>query len=275
VQELRGRNGLLTGAAGGLGRYIALALAEQGVDLALSDLPGEKLDELCTEVAAKGGRAEPVLADLTKGSGRDGLIPAAEKAIGPLDLLVNNAGLEFGGSFLKSTGEELEAIVDVNVLAVMALTRAALPGMLERRRGHVVNIASLAGKLATPYLVSYSATKHGVVGFTHALRAEYGAEPVGFSAICPTLISQVGMFGRLEAKVGKAPRVIGVLPPERVGQAVVKAIRENRAEVIVSGTPVKPLIFMNALFPRAATRMSRVRPMRRFAQRFAQARGRL
>jgi short-subunit dehydrogenase len=275
VKELRGRNALLTGAGGGLGRYIARALAAEGMNLALSDRPGEKVEHLCEEIAATGVGVESVSADLTKGSGRDGLITAAEKAIGPLDVLVNNAGLEFGGSFLRTTTEELEAIVDVNLLAVMGLTRAALPGMLERGRGHVVNVASLAGKVPPPYLASYAATKHGVIGFTHALRAEYGAKPVGFSAVCPGFVTQVGMFGRLERKVGEAPRIIGRLPPERVGVAVVEAIRDNRAELVLSPTPMKPLIFMNALFPRAATRMARIRPMMRFAERYARARGRL
>ena len=114
----------------------------------------------------------------------------AEEALGPLDILVNNAGIEFGGPFGGTTQAELEAIVAVNLLAVMDLTRLILPGMLERSRGHVVNIASLAGKVPRRYLASYAATKHGVVGFTHALRAELGTKPVGFSAICPA--SSVG-----------------------------------------------------------------------------------
>ena len=107
------------------------------------------------------------------------------RGAGPLDILVNNAGVEFGGSFVSPTEPELETIVQVNLWRVMDLTRIVLPGMLERGRGHVVNIASLAGKMPAPCLASYSATKHGVVGFTHALRAENGDEPVGFSAICP------------------------------------------------------------------------------------------
>ena len=84
----------------------------------------------------------------------------------------------------------------------MDLTRIVLPGMLERGRGHVVNIASLAGKTPVPYLATYAATKHGVVGFTHSLRAEYGAEPVSFSAICPVFVTDVGMYARLDAAPG-------------------------------------------------------------------------
>ncbi len=147
---------------------------------------------------------------------------------------MNNAGIEFGGPFAGTTEAELEAIVTVNLLAVMDLTRLMLPGMHERRRGHVVNIASLAGKAPSPYLASYSATKHGVVGFTHALRAEHGPEPVGFTAICPVFISRVGMYGRIEDRI-EGPNPIGTLPPERVGEAVVRALRRNPAEVIVGG----------------------------------------
>ena len=147
---------------------------------------------------SRGVQVEHTPADLTDADERRRLAAWAEEALGPIDILVNNAGIEFGGPFAGTTEAELEAIVAVNLLAVMDLTRLMLPGMLERRRGHVVNIASLAGKAPSPYLASYSATKHGVVGFTHALRAEHGREPVGFSAICPVFISRVGMYGRIE-----------------------------------------------------------------------------
>ena len=169
---------------------------------------------------------------------------------------------------------ELEAILDVNLLATMALTREALPGMLERGRGHVVNIASLAGKAPTAYLASYCATKHGVVGFTHSLRSEYGNEPVGFSAICPGFISQVGMYGRWEDQMGDPPG-LGTLPPERVGEAVVRAIAKNVPEVIVAKGPVRPLILLAAFFPRTMARISRRKRYTDFAERFAEVRGRL
>ncbi len=162
----------------------------------------------------------------------------------------------------------------VNLLAVMDLTRIVLPGMLERQRGHIVNIASLAGKIPTPGLASYSATKHGVVGFTHALRAENVGEPVGFSAICPGFVSRVGMYGRIE-HLAPAPRVLGTVPPESVGAAVVRAIRQNLPEVIVNKRPVRPLILLNAVAPRLAARVGRARPIREFAERVAEARGRL
>jgi short-subunit dehydrogenase len=123
-------------------------------------------------------------------------------------------------------------------------------------------------------LTSYTATKHGVVGFTHALRAENLGEPVGFSAICPGFVSRVGMYGRFEHLV-PAPRMVGTVPPESVGDAVVRAIRQNLPEVIVNKHPVRPLILLNAVAPRLVARVGRARPMREFAERLARASGRL
>ena len=117
----------------------------------------------------------------------------------------------------------------------MELTRVVLPGMLERGRGHVVNIASLAGKIAVavPRLLLRPPST-AVVGFTHSLRAELGPEPVGFTAICPGFISRVGHVRAARAPGSRpAARDLGKLPPEAVGEAVVKGIRENRAQSMV------------------------------------------
>ena len=274
MDDLGGRNALLTGAGGGLGGYIARALAAQGVNLALTDLPEAPLEGLARELRPSGVAIEHAPADLSDRDDRQRLVRLAEDRLGGIDILVNNAGLEFGGSFLRMIPEELEAIAAVNLVAVMDLTRLVLPGMLARGRGHVVNLASLAGKIPAPALTAYAATKHGVVGFTHTLRAEYGNEPVGFTAVCPTFISRVGMFGRLEHRLEDGSNPIGTLPPERVGDAVVSAIRNNAAEIVLSGRPVRPLILLHSLVPAAATRVARARPLREFSERFAKARGR-
>ena len=157
-------------------------------------------------------------ADLTERSDYETLVERAEEALGPLDILVNNAGLEFGGAFISNSLDEIDAIAEVNLKALMVLTRQALPGMLARRRGHVVNIASLAGKTTPPSLATYVATKHGVVGFTHSLRAEHGSGPVSFSAICPAFVGREGMYGRLEADLPEPPWYLRPFPPERVGR---------------------------------------------------------
>ena len=271
--ELRGANVLLTGAAGGLGGYIASALAGQGANLVLSDLPQADLSGRAAELAAKGVKVEVVPSDLAEPEGRVKLIADAEKALGPIDVLVNNAGLEFGGAFTETTSEQISLISRVNLEAVMDLTLRALPGMLERRRGHIVNLASMAGKLPSPYLATYAATKHGVVGFTHSLRLEYGSEPVGISAICPIFITKVGMYGRLEHLVGEPPPEMQTMPPEAVGEAVLEAIRENKAEVLVTKGPTKPLIGLYALSPGGVVSLfRRRRRVFEFAREFTSAR---
>jgi len=276
MEQLRGTNALLTGAAGGLGHAIARALAADGVNLVLSDLSGTPfLDELADELRARGVRAEAVTADLTQREDSESLVAKAEEALGPIDILVNNAGLEFGGRFETNSIDEIEAITDVNLKALMVLTRQALPGMLSRRRGHVVNIASLAGKTTPPSLATYVATKHGVVGFTHSLRAEHGSEPVSFSAICPAFVGREGMYGRLEADLPDPPWYLKPFPPERVGEAVVSAIRDDRAEVVVNERSLKPLIALSSLAPGLMARLANTPWARRFSEEAEAARAKV
>jgi short-subunit dehydrogenase len=274
VEQLRGRNALVTGAGGGLGAYIARALAGEGVNLAVTDLPGSSVDGLSAELRTRGVQVEHAPADLTDRDERRRLASWAADALGPIDILVNNAGVEFGGPFLDTSPEQLELTVAVNLLAVMDLTRLLLPGMLDRRRGHVVSMASLAGKIPPPQLASYGATKHGVVGFTGALRAELADEPVGFSAICPGFVGRVGMFGRLEPYIEGGSVPMGTIPPERVGDAVVRAVREDVGEIVLNRRPVKPLILLNAIAPGAASRLARLRPIRESMERMRKARER-
>jgi short-subunit dehydrogenase len=274
VEQLRGRNALVTGAGGGLGAYIARALAGEGVNLAVTDLPGSSVDGLSAELRTRGVQVEHAPADLTDRDERRRLASWAADALGPIDILVNNAGVEFGGPFLDTSPEQLELTVAVNLLAVMDLTRLLLPGMLDRHRGHVVSMASLAGKIPPPQLASYGATKHGVVGFTGALRAELADERVGFSAICPGFVGRVGMFGRLEPYIEGGSVPMGTIPPERVGDAVVRAIREDVGEIVLNRRPVKPLILLNAIAPGAASRLARLRPIRESMERMRKARER-
>jgi short-subunit dehydrogenase len=273
MEQLQGTNALVTGAAGGLGHAIARALAAERVNLVLSDLPDTPfLDDLAAELRARGVRVETVTADLTQRTDAETLVAEAEEALGPLDILVNNAGLEFGGPFLTNSLDEVESIVDVNLKSLMVLTRQALPGMLSRRRGHVVNIASLAGKTTPPSLATYVATKHGVVGFTHSLRTEHGPDPVSFSAICPAFVGREGMYGRLQADLPDPPWYLKPFPPERVGEAVVRAIRDDRAEIIVNERSLKWLIALSSLAPGLMARAANTPWARRFSEEAATAR---
>lgn len=234
--ELRGARTLVTGARGGLGVAICDELEKRGANVLTADLPGA------------GAALE---ADLSR---PDGPAELAEEA-GEVDVLVNNAGVEFVGAFLRHTPEELEAITRINLLAPMELIRLLLPGMAERGRGHVVNMASLAGRVPTAWTSTYNATKHGLVGLTHSLRAEYAPRPIGFSVICPGFISDVGMYGRHEGAVD-VPSTLGTLPPSKVGEAVAEAVEKDRAEVIVNSKPVRPVFAMAAAAPAATAKLS-------------------
>ena len=272
---LRGANALVTGAAGGLGRYICRALAAQGANIAVSDLSGKPLESRAEEVASFGTRVEPVAADLAKQGERRGLVEAAEQALGPLDVLVNNAGLEFVGPYAEAPLTQIDLITKVNLLTPMELTRIALPGMLERRRGHIVNIASLAGKAPLAYFHTYNATKFGIVGFSHAIRHELSEEPVSMSVICPGFIAREGMYGRVEDHVEqRGGNPLGASPPERVGEGVVRAIRDDRAEIIISERPIRPLIALASVAPKAAMWLNEKAGTREAAREFGAAQGR-
>jgi short-subunit dehydrogenase len=269
--DLKGANALVTGAAGGLGRYICRALAVKGANLVVSDLAGDPLDARAAEIARFGARVETVAADLSKQRERRGLIDAAEEALGPVDVLVNNAGLEFVGPFAEAPLAQIDLITKVNLLTPMELSRIALPGMLERGRGHIVNIASLAGKAPLAYFHTYNATKFGVVGFSHALRHELTEEPVSVSVICPGFIEREGMYGRVEQHVRKVGNPLGSSPPEKVGEAVVRAVQDDKAEIVITARPVRPLIALASVAPKAAIWLNEKAGTRQTAREFGAA----
>ena len=144
---------------------------------------------------------------------------------------------------------EIEQTLTVNLVAPMLLTRAVLPAMRARRQGHVVNIVSAAGKSGTPFEAAYSASKFGLVGFTHALRGELDGTGVGCSVICPGFIADDGMYARFAESGLKASPILGVSKMHKVTEAVVDAIRKNRAEIIVNPTPLRPVLMVDVVAP--------------------------
>lgn len=251
MKNLRGANILLTGAAGGIGRHIARALAGNSANLALSGRNVEALEQLAGETRALGVSVVIVPADLAEPDAARSLPARAEQELGPLDVVVNNAGIELTSAFTLLDTAELETMTTVNLLAPMAITHAVLPGMLERGRGHVVQMASLAGKSGPPFSEPYAATKAGLVGLTESLRAEYAGSPVGFSVVCPGFVADEGMYARAKERGVTGSRLMGESRPEAVARAVVTAIRRDAPELIVNPTPVRPLLAFRELSPRA------------------------
>jgi short-subunit dehydrogenase len=240
--ELRGANAIVTGASRGIGVHIARALAKEGVNLVLAARSAAELETVRVETTGLGVRAASIPCDVVDPDARSELVERAEAEIGPIDIVINNAGVETVGQFHTMAAKELVRVLDVNLIAPVLLTRALLPGMIERGRGHVVNISSGAGKVGVAYAASYSASKHALVGLTHSLRAEYHGSPVGFSVVCPAFVSDTGMYDRWERAGAKAPWFVGRSTPQKVAKVVVSCIRRDRAEVLVNFPPLRPLV---------------------------------
>ena len=253
--RLQGATALLTGASGGLGAHLARALAGRGAHVALSGRNEAALASLRDELRASGVRCEAVVADLADVAQAAALVARAEEAIGPLDLLVNNAGVESAGAYAQMEPEDVGAVVAVNLLAPMLVTRAALERMQRRGRGHVVTVASLAGKGGVPFDVPYATTKAGLVGLTRSLRAELHGSPVGISVVCPGFVAGDGMYARMAAVGVRAPRALAPVEPGRVTAAVLDAVERDRPEVLVTALPMRPLLAVQELAPRVAERI--------------------
>jgi NAD(P)-dependent dehydrogenase (short-subunit alcohol dehydrogenase family) len=265
--HLQGRTVLLTGAGGGIGHHIAETLARRGARVVASDIDEDRLEPLAG-VAARLG------ADLRDLDAAEALVARAEEAAGPLDVLVNCAGLEYTGAYADQERAEIEDLVRVNLLAPMTLIRAALPGMLARGRGHVVNIASVAGKGPAPYLATYGTTKAALIELTRSLRVEHRGTGVGFSAVSPGFVEREGMYARMAEDDLEAPVALGTSPPEQVAVAVAEAVEDDIPEKLVTARPMRPFFALTELVPRAGELGIIVSGARRFLGRVAGRRGR-
>ena len=176
MKDLRGTTAIVTGASRGIGVYIAKALAEEGVNLSLTARTADELEKVRIDIESMGVTAIATVGDVSSREDRTRLIERTEAELGPVDILVNNAGIDIVRHFHEAPEADFVDTLRINLEAPMLLTRAIVPGMLERDRGHVVNISSGAGKVGVPGEAAYCASKHGLVGFTNALRAGVRAD---------------------------------------------------------------------------------------------------
>jgi short-subunit dehydrogenase len=236
--DLGGTRVLLTGATGGLGEAIARSLAEREARLVLSGRNEAALASLAAELGA-----ETVAADLADRADVARLVTEA----GEVDVLVANAGLPGSGTLQRLEPDEIDQVLEVNLRAPIMLARLLAPGMIERGRGQLVFVASFAGKVPSAGESSvYTATKFGLRGFAHVLRAQIKRKGVGVSLVTPGPIRDAGMFAR---GGGKPPPLINPAAPEDVGKAVVKAVERNLAEVDVASLGLRIVSKLGALAP--------------------------
>lgn len=253
MRDIRGWTGILTGASRGLGPYMARTLAGAGVRLALVARSREELEALARELGDAGHDAAAVPADLSDPASLAPMLEVAERALGPPDLLVNNAGIGITHRYHTLPEDRIGLILQLNLATPMVLTRRVLPGMVERGRGHVVNIASLAGHAYPPYHEGYAATKAGLIGFSRSLRGAYRGSGVGVSVVSPGFVRDAGMFQRAVEEAGvSAPAAAGTVSPEEVAEAVLDVVLHDRPEVIVAPAKARTLVAALRPFPRLA-----------------------
>jgi NAD(P)-dependent dehydrogenase (short-subunit alcohol dehydrogenase family) len=238
--SINGRVVAITGGARGLGLATAKALASRGARVAIGDLDGDLARVEAAALPGAGPHAGYVL-DVTRPESFESFLQQAAE-LGELDVLINNAGIMPVQAFAEEDPQVTRRQVEINLLGVTTGTRLALDRMLPRRRGHIVNVASAAGRVAVPGEAVYTATKHAVVGFGEALRVELREAGIEVSTVMPSLAATELASGM------RPPRFVPLVKPEQVADAIVKTLERPKLEVIVPAWTT-PLIRMTLALP--------------------------
>ncbi|AVH21158.1 SDR family oxidoreductase [Nocardia cyriacigeorgica] len=224
AMKIRGKVVVITGGARGIGLATATALQALGAKIAIGDI-----DEVTVKESGSSRDFEVYgRLDVTDPASFEAFLDEVERILGPIDVLINNAGIMPTGKFAEEPDQVTRRILDINVYGVILGSKLALARMLPRRSGHVINIASLAGETHIPGLATYNASKHAVLGFTDTLREEYRGSGVSFSSVLPTLT-------KTELGSGvSTPKILRPAEPEEIADAIVELIAAPKSKVRVT-----------------------------------------
>ncbi len=233
---------LITGASSGIGRATALTIARAGCRVALVARRVGLLEGVVAEIKARGGTAEAFPGDVTLPGVMEAVVQGCVSSYGRLDVLINNAGEGFFGTTEETTMEDLDRMLATNLKGTFSGIKAALPVMRRQGSGHIINVASTAGRRGSPYVGAYCASKFAVVGLTESLRVELLGSGIHVSLVCPGA-TRTEFFNAAGRRTLQHRGLVGpVESPERVATRIVRVAKRPRADVIAQ--PFRRKIFL-------------------------------
>lgn len=258
----RDKVAIVTGAGSGIGQALGSALAREGAVVVLSDVNAERIQGVTEELAKSGFKATGLALDVRDAEAVKAMIEDTASRYGRIDYLFNNAGICVAGPTHKQTLEDWRNVIDVNLYGVVNGVAAAYPLMVKQGFGHIVNTGSIEGLAPFPLMISYTASKHGVVGLSHSLRVEGAASGVKVSVVCPGYVttkifeeSKIVGVDR-EAMLKFFPTWIGVTP-DQCARIILKGVERNKGTIVVTGT-ARALWATNRIHPPLAQYVMRV-----------------
>ncbi len=237
MRTITGKRVLITGAAAGIGRALALELAKENAQLVLVDIDENKLQDIAAETRER-VPTQTHVCDLSQPADITQLVRTVT-ATAPIDILVNNAGVAYYGPTEAMTQDQWDRLMAINLNAPIQLTRELLPSMLQQPEPHIVNMCSISGMVAGGRFAAYHVSKFGLIGFTEALRAEFGRKGMGVCAICPGPVRTDLYKSAASPQNGKAvpePPKLMTASPETIARRTVKAIRKNKRMTLITPT---------------------------------------
>jgi short-subunit dehydrogenase len=250
MNKLTGQSVLLTGAAGGVGQLLALALSQQGAELALVDRNTDRISTLCNQINQSGGVAYPIVTDFesteVQTDPAQNVVDQAMRLMGKIDILIINAGILDFIQFSDQQPSRIKQMMHINATIPMLLTRAILPHFAQKNHGHLVNIGSVFGAIGFPHYAAYSASKFAMHGFSQAIRRELTDTNIKVTYIAPRAI-KTPMNNDLAKQVMIATKT-NMDEPEVVVAEIMKAIKAGKAEYVI-GQPESFFTWLNGFLP--------------------------